>query len=556
MELSAYLYPIRKWWWLLVSATLLAAISSFIVTRRQPPIYQARTTLIIGRAIEDPNPTSGEFYLAGQLAATYADIANREPIRNATMEALKLNWLPVYYARALPNSQMIEISVTDIDPVRAQVVTNELANQLILQSPTGSIQDQARMDFINSQLDSLQEQIQETTDEITKLQDQLGGLNSARQIADTQNQINVLQTKLNTLQANYAGLLANTQSGASNTLSVLEPAQVPSTPIGPNKMITIVLSAFIGLIISAGAAYGIEFLDHTVKTGEDIKRILNVPVIGVITRIEDEEQVYSYVSRQPRSPIADAFRSLRTNLEFSDVDQPLRTLLVSSSDASDGKTTIAVNLAIAMAHADKKVVLVDADLRRPMIHEVLDISAHFAMSDLLRGRLNVFDAIHYWGDDYQIGVITAGAPPPNPAELLGSRKMTQVISDLREVADIVIIDGPPFIFADTSLLASKVDGILLVIQPGRTSQEKVRAMKDQIDRSGTKIIGVALNNVSIRDARSYGGYYYSSYYYYSNQEQNVKPDRSERKGKGNILKRNARIPKEGKQKSRMPSGST
>ncbi len=556
MELSAYIYPIRKWWWLLVSATLLAAISSFIVTRRQPPIYQAQTTLIIGRAIEDPNPTQGEFYLAGQLAASYADIANREPVRNATMEALKLNWLPVYFARAIPNSQNIEIDVTDIDPVRAQVVANELANQLILQSPTGSQQDQARMDFINSQLDSLQEQIQETSDEIRKLQDQLGGLNSARQIADTQNQINVLQAKLGTLQGNYAGLLANTQGGASNSLSVLETAQVPSTPIGPNKMITIVLSAAIGLIISAGAAFGIEFLDNTVKTSDDVKRILKQPIIGVISRMDDDEQTWSYVSKHPRSPIADAFRSLRTNLELSDANKPIRTLLVSSADASEGKTTVAVNLAIAMSHADKKVVLVDADLRRPKIHEVLDISAHFAMSDLLRGRLNVFDAIHYWGDDFQIGVITAGAPPPNPAELLGSRKMSQVISDLREVADIVIIDAPPFIFADTSLLASKVDGILLVVQPGRTSQDMVRAMKDQIDRSGAYVVGVALNNVSRRDVSTYGGYFYSSSYYYNTPESNNRQEQGKLKGKGNILKRNGRTSKESKQKTRMPSGST
>ena len=135
MEIKAYITPLLKYWWLLALATVVAMISSFIVTSQQPPVYQARTTMVIGRAVYEANPNSADFYLNQQLASFYADLANREPIRNATMSNLGIEWLPEFIVRPLPNSQLIEIAVTDTSPIRAQAVANELANQLILQTP-------------------------------------------------------------------------------------------------------------------------------------------------------------------------------------------------------------------------------------------------------------------------------------------------------------------------------------------------------------------------------------------------------------------------------------
>jgi len=153
MDLKAYIDPFKKWWWLLLVASLVAAISSFLVTRQQPPVYQASTALVIGRSVYDPNPTSNDLWLGQQLASYYADIAQRDQVRNATMETLGLEWLPEYSARPLPNSQIIEIVVRDSSPVRAQAVTNELANQLVMQAPSSTQeQDQERQDFINHQL--------------------------------------------------------------------------------------------------------------------------------------------------------------------------------------------------------------------------------------------------------------------------------------------------------------------------------------------------------------------------------------------------------------------
>jgi len=535
MELSAYLTPLRRWWWLLVAATLVAAISSFIATLNQPPVFQAHATLMIGSVIEDPNPNQGEIYLAQSLATTYADIANREPMRNATMQALELTWLPEYLARALPQTQLIEIAVTDVNPLRAQVVANELANQLILRSPTGShSEDQARQQFINIQLNNLQVQIEETQDEITKLQEQLGALNSARQLKDMETQVAAMQTKLTTLQGNYAGLLANTRQGATNSLTVVEVAELPTIPIGRNKIISIILSAAIGFSLAAGAAYLLEYLDDTIKTPEEIKRILNVPVIGFIseTRGDEDSENGIYVSNHPRSPVSEAYRSLRANLEFTGVDKPLKTILVTSANTNAGKSSVSVNLAVVFAHGGKEVLLVDADLRRSNIHNLTGLSNEVGLSDILCTGVYLSGALKVWEDE-KVGVITAGSIPPNPAELLGSQRMENILDKLKEKADLVIIDSPPLFVSDTLLLAAKVDGVLLVIQPGHTRKKNILAMMEQLKRSRARVIGVVLNRIPSRGTEYYGGYLHYSPYY-SDDRYTSKEDVSEGENNWNL----------------------
>jgi succinoglycan biosynthesis transport protein ExoP len=538
MELSVYLIPLRRWWWLLVVSTLVAAVSSFIATRQQPPIYQAHTTLMIGRAIEDPNPNQGEFNLAQQLASTYAQIANREPVREATRKALDLNRLPDYLARALPQTQMIEIAVTDVDPLRAKVVANELANQLILRSPTAANPDDLeRQKFIDDQLNTLQSQIVETQDQIANLQEQLGTLNSAQQIQDTQTQINALQSKLTTLQGNYAALLSNTQQGASNTLSVVEEAELPARPIGPNKIMSILLSAAIGLSLAAGAAYLLEYLDDTLKTPEEIAKLLGFPVIGLIGETgESGDGKHSiYVSKHPRSPIAEAYRALRANLEFAAVDRPLKTILIASAGTDAGKSSVAANLAVVLAQGEKKVFLIDADLRKSSIHAFVGLPNEIGLSHLFRDGADVFKAVQAW-EDHRIGVITGGNSPPNPAELLGSKRMDHILSRLAEKADVVVIDSPPFVVSDAIMLAAKVDGVLVVIRPGHTRKKYTLAMMEQLSRAGARVLGVVLNRIPRRGAEYYGGFlYYSPYYtdghYTSEEEVDVNEKATEQKPK-------------------------
>jgi polysaccharide biosynthesis transport protein len=511
MTIKDLLNPLLKWWWLLVLATVVAGVAAYYATQPLPPIYQSRTTLIVGGAISELNPDGNQVRISISLADTYATLAHREPIMDATREALGLSRLPEYTARALPNNQMIEIRVVDTNPQRAQAVANELAHQIILASPTSTErQNQDRLEFINRQLDDLQAEILSTREQLNVKQDDLLGLSSAVQIADAQAEINGLQQKLTLLQTNYSNLLMNTQRGAINTISVIEPASLPTSPVGPNKAGIILMVSAIGFVLAGSAAHLLEYLDKTIKSPEDVSRVMGLPVIGFIGEMERKRNEWDYVAESPRSPIAEAFRSLRTNIEFAGVDEPIRTILITSADASDGKTTVATNLGIIMAQGDKKVVVMDADLRRPQIHKSLNIPIQPGLTEVFRDKVSVFDAVRNW-KDRRVTILPSGTPPPNPAELLGSKKMDQIMSSLEEVVDVVVIDGPPFVVTDSSILAAKVDAVLLVIRPGQTREEIGRAVMEQMQRAGANVIGVVLNRIPRRGSE----YYYSGYPVYS-----------------------------------------
>jgi capsular exopolysaccharide synthesis family protein len=424
------------------------------------------------------------------------------------MAALGLTWLPQYSSAPLPQSQLFEILVTDSSPERAMAVVNELARQVIRQSPTSvQPQEQEHQDFVDSQLLYLEQKITETLDEISVKEKQLGDLVGARQIADAQSEIEALQTKLTNLQTSYTTLLANSQRGANNTVSVLEWATLPKTPIGPSPIIIVLLSTVVALVITAGAVYLLEYLDDTLKTPEDVNKVLNLPVVGEIMEIEKTGEEDIFVARQPRSFVAEAFRTLRTNLEFAGVDAPLKTILISSASSAEGKTNLAINLATVIAQGGKKVVLLDADMRKPSIHESLDLPNNKGLSEVFRGSIDLHDALTLWLEE-KIFVVTAGSPPPNPTDLLNAKKMDTILKSLQQVADTTIIDGPPFLVADAAILSNKVDGVLLVIRHGFTRKNEAKAMLEQVKRSGAKIVGVVINRVPRKSAGYYGRHQY------------------------------------------------
>jgi polysaccharide biosynthesis transport protein len=526
MELFEYLTPLRKWWWLILASTLVAAGSSFLATRNEPPQYQSRTTLMIGRALDDPNPTTNVFWLSQQLAQTYADMARRQPVRNATMDALGLTWLPPYTSRAVPNSQLLEITVTDSVPERAQAVANELARQLILQSPTVSAQGQGdRQQFISEQLDELEANIKETQAEIRARQDEIGQMFSARQIADAQAQITAMQAKLTTLQGNYAGLLANTQRGAINTLAVIEPAGLPRTPVGAGQLSNILLAAAIGFVLAAGAAYLMEYLDDTVKTPDDISHLVKLPVLAGIARIKAEKDRTKLVTiEQPRSPIAEAFRVLRTGIDFSLIDSPQgATLLVTSATPSEGKSVTAANLAVVMAQAGHKTLLIDADLRRPVQHKLFELSNSHGLTSLLLnynpngtaaelGRLLIEMAP---SPVPQLQVLATGPLPPNPSELLGSARMRALLAALAAQYNFIVLDSPPTLaVTDAVVLSRQVSSVLVVVEANRTRRAQLKQVVQRLREAKANVIGASLNRLA-PGSEGYGYYYYYGHDYYA-----------------------------------------
>ena len=522
MELKEYILPLRKWWWLIVASTLIATISSFLATRQQPPIYQSRTTIMIGRAIENPNPTGNDFWLTQQLANTYADIAKRSPIREATMSALGLTWLPEYTVRVVPNTQLVEIAVVDTSPQRTQATAAELAKQLIRQTPTSTdTQTQQRQAFIAAQLNELEVKIKETQDEISKKQADLGSMFSARQIADAQTQVAGLQTKLTTLQANYAALLSNSQKGAINSISVVEPAALPVTPIGPNKLATILLAAAIGFVLAGGAAYLMEYLDDSLKNPDNVQKELGLSTLGAVPDIgpAGDDELVMYEGGSGKSAAAEAYRVLRINLQFASVDRALGTLLITSPAPSEGKSLTAANLAVAEAQAGRRVIVVDADLHRPRQHRLFKLRNNIGLTSALLEEQPALDGLLQETPIPGLRILTSGPLPPNPAELLGSVRMKELLGQLRDRADLVVLDSPPVTaLADAAIVSTQCDGVLLVLDSGRTRRENAKRALEALRRVNARVVGTLLNRMPTHGSGYYYYYYYSHYGHYYNTD--------------------------------------
>ncbi len=562
MDIKQYITPLLKWWWLILASTMVATLSSLYAVNQQPPIYQARSTLMLGQAINNPNPTGMEFYLGQQLAQTYSDMAQRDPVKVGTMEALGLTWLPEYTVGIVPNTLLIELKVTDSDPERAAAIANELANQVVLRSPTiaQEEEDQGRQSFIKDQLDDLETQIEATNDEIEAKQAELADLFSARQIADTQTQIQALETKLTSLQSNYASLLASSQQGAINTLSIFESANVPLNPIGPNQLSTVLTAAAIGFVLGAGAAYILEYLDDTVKTPDDVQQLVDLPTLSGIAKYPTNGgEKYNLISQeQPRSPVSEAYRGLRTAIMFSNIDKPARNIVVSSPNPGEGKSLTVANLGTVFAQAGHRTLIIDGDLRRPVQHKIFEIpNKNFGLTNMLlqmildgeynETALDIFDLLEGTIHETQqkdLFVLTSGSLPPNPAELVGSEKMKKLLEVLSDNFDLVIVDSPPILaVTDAVVLSARADGVVLISNSGETRRNQLEQAVAKLMEVNANLIGVILNRLSAKTGGYYYYYYYGRTYYHdeSNTDGNID-------GENKRLKRKRGSRKDGKRR--------
>jgi succinoglycan biosynthesis transport protein ExoP len=336
------------------------------------------------------------------------------------------------------------------------------------------------------------------------------------------------QIRVNLLNS-YENLRLSKLRSTSNIIPV-EPAVVPDSPIRPKPLTNTLFGLIVGLLLSGGVAFLIEYLNDSIKNAEDVERILGLPVLGYIGEVSKGKNKDSLMSvtKQPRSPIAEAFRSLRTNLEFAGETQPLHSILVTSPGPGDGKTTIAANLASIFAQGGKHVTLVDADLRRPGVHRFFELDNHVGLMDVFNGRLTLDNVTHSWNGIGEVSVITTGNLPSNPTEILDSEKMVQLLASLKAKRDIVILDSAPSIVADAQVLAAKVDGVIVVVRPGSTKWGEVRATLEQLQRAKARVLGIVFSRIPQNRSNYYGGYkHYSPYTtnkYYSYEGNPVQPD--------------------------------
>jgi capsular exopolysaccharide synthesis family protein len=483
----------------------------------------------------------------------------------------------------VPNTQIINVAVDDTDAKRAALIADSMVQVLIEQNEvlqTGryadsedSLQtqisemekqiagaqdqlDQAKQAALQNEMANIQAKIDEVQKELIALEnassgektepveetvrrEQLQSLLSSYQdayttlvvtgeILGTNDQITRLEKNLDLYQQLYLNLLGSLESvrmaRMQNTPNVVQisPAIVSETPVRPRPTLNVVLGGIAGLILAIGVFFAVEFLDDTIKTPADVERFLGSSVLGYITEVSKSElkQGHLDVAKQPRAPVAEAFRSLRANLEFAGINHPLRTILVTSAAAGEGKSTIAANLASIIAQAGRRVILVDADLRRPTLHLTFDLNNHTGLTDVFRERSNVYGVMQSVENDSTLSVLTTGSLPPNPTELLASDKMNAILSDLKKQTAVVIVDSAPAIVSDAQVLAAKVDGVLLVVRPGKTHREELRATLEQFKRAGAHVIGVVLNRIPQNRNSYYGGYkQYSPYLYDSNKSE-------------------------------------
>lgn len=536
VDLKQYLEILQRWWWLMVACVLVASVSSYIGTLQMPRIYQATTTVMIGQTLEQANPTSGDLYISQQLAQTYAEMVKRRPVLAGAADALGLEYVPSdedVSTRRVPGTQLLEISVRDTIPERAQALADEIANQLILQSPTES-DDTERQTFVRERLAGLEANIEETEAEIEEEQAKLEAANSARAIQQYQSNISALDQKLSSYESTYASLLLTVQGG-TNYISVVEPASKPNTPISPNVAETVLLAAAIGLGLAVAGAVLIEFIDDTIKSPDEASRLTELPVLGTIARIEGETYPEKLiVPKKPLSTIAEAYRVLRTNIRFSFVDRPMDALMVTSPGPGEGKSVTLANLAAVMAQSGLQVIAVDSDLRRPVLHKIFGVSNTEGLSDaVLNPDTEPADYLQETGIE-NLRLLPSGPLPPNPAELLGSDRMSAVLAALKAESDLLLFDSPPtLVVTDAAVLAAQIDGgLLLVVDAGRSRRGMVKRAAEELRRVRANLLGVIVNRLSVRGG---GQYYYQYYYYYSDRYGKNQKRRKDRTGLQRLL---------------------
>ena len=350
----------------------------------------------------------------------------------------------------------------------------------------------------------------------------------------------IIQQEIETNRTLLNGLLQGAKendvvlAGKPNNISIVDYALAPDSPVGPNRGRTIIMAFFLSIGMGVGLALFLEYLDDTVHSTQEVERVLHLPALAVIPSVGAERRrpVLSGINAlqkqngngngnghgellmniDGRSPLAEAYRHLRTSVLLSTAGRAPKSLLITSSLPGEGKTTTAVNTAISLAQTGASVVIIDADMRRPRLQHIFNVDMNGGLSTVLSSDASEADMLAMVETDEASGlsVMSSGPIPPNPAELLGSDQMRRLMTALQAHYTHVIVDSPPISsFTDGVLISTMVDGVLLVVHGGKSSRHIVRRSKQLLSDVGAKVLGVVLNNVNLQ---SHDYYYYQSYY--------------------------------------------
>ena len=467
MELKDYWRTIRRRWKVIVLCLAATLAVASVLTWQTTPLYSSSTRIFVSTSPSDATQAYQGSLFATQRITSYASLVKDRPL--------------------------------------AEKVADDLG---------GSIDPDVLRDEVTATVDPDTVILQITATDADPI--------LARDIAQA------YAEKLRALVANL-----ETPDGKNQPLvkaSIVDNAQVPDAPVSPQPVRNLGLAFVLGLLLGVGMAVLRELLDTSVSSAEDVAEVTPTPILGHIGTDA------SAVKRSPAevlsdvTPWAEAFRVLRTNMQYVEVDQDQRVFVVSSSLPHEGKSTTAVNLAITLALAKQRVALVECDLRRPLIARRLGLDDGVGTTSVLIGKVALRDALQPYADT-GLDVLACGPIPPNPSELLQSHAMEKLLGELREQYDIVILDAPPLLpVTDAALLAAQADGALLVVRHGKTTRDQLRHAIERIDAVDAKTIGVVVNLAPARKTSRGYGYGYSYGYSYKGQDPTISDDGSAKRG--------------------------
>ncbi len=571
-----------SWSWLIVLVGALAAVIAFLVSKQVTPKYEASSRLLVSApsTISGVDPSTGLITMQ-TLTSTYTQMLMDQSVLEGVIQQLKLPMTPEGLAKsvsvqAITNTQLLQITVQDTDPARAAEIANAMATVFVARIQDLRSQRYAVIrDGLAAQVSSMEQQIASTSSQIAAIDQQIAA-GAAQEAGAVQTQIAAaaiqpavpvatkfapaatqtvtamqqqiavaatetalaapatvepaallqLQDRLTQYRTIYSNLVLSyeqvrlSEEQTSTNVALSQRATVPTAPVTPKTFQNAVLAALIGMLLTVAGVIVFDKVDATIKDPQEVRRDLGVPVLGIIPwhKVPTDKPT---VLAEPYSPPAEAFRLLRTNIAYGLADRALRRILVASAIPQDGKTMVACNLAVLLSQSGKRVLLVDADLRRPQVYHRFGLQNRSGLSDLLTRPLDDIGTIIKAVDPPKLAVLTAGELPANPAELLTSHAMSQTLDALNREFDLVVIDTPALLaVTDAAALAPLTDGVVLVARPGMTRLADLRQSMEQLKVVGARVLGVVLNEVKPSSPR-YGYYYnsnYSKYYQPSAQQ--------------------------------------
>jgi succinoglycan biosynthesis transport protein ExoP len=511
IDLVKYLVLLWHWAWLIGLAVIIAAGGAYFVSTRLTPVYQAKTTVLVDMASSNSSVDYGFVLLNSELTQTYSQMMTRSPVLDEVATRLGLVKVDpqAITAQPLSNTQLINIFVESSDPNLAADIANTLvtvfADQVhSLQTTRFSASEQslqAQMADIENKIKAANEQLTTITDPTEK---------------------DRLETMVANYSQTYAGLLQSYEQvrlAEAQTLSSIvqiDPANIPTVPVRPKTFQNVIIAALVSAILACGLIIGIDLLNDTVKTPEEITKKLGLPVLGVLSHYKNKNGI-PITESEPHSPTSEAFRTLRTNVKYAGAGlvKHIHSIMVISAMPNEGKTDVIINLGVVLAQSGQRVLLIDADLRRPTIHSRLGLNNLVGLSNFFLSPEGQKERFFQKTRIVGLSALTAGNSPPNPSEILGSPLIGTILEKLKTNYDILLIDTPPCLaVSDAAEMLPYVEGVLLVIKPGSTRLAPLQRLIKQLHQQNANLLGVVLNDINLHNS-SYG-YYYKNNKYYNN----------------------------------------